>query len=569
MKKLTILFAAPVLLVMNACSSTYHAGNATPDDVYYSSKDYPKNQAQATYPATPPAAPSDYSQPNATYDQNSSDQNNNQSYQDQNSGQQNGYSSEPQPSTTTTTQDPQGNTYITNNYYNDDDYYDYAYSARLRRYYTPAIGYSYYDPYYTNSYWYDYTPASWGVSIYLGYNWWAPSYYYSSPFCYGGGVSFGWGYNPWGYDPWYGGWHNPYSYGHGYNHGYADGYWDGYNHGYSDGYYGLGNPNPYYYNSYDATSYYYGPRGSASDNSPRPGNGPRRGGNAPVSLGEKYQIAQQEGRIPTLPAGGTNTPRDQVKPAGRPNTNGQDNLQNNPGRPSKNNTQQDVRPNSLDQNGNVRPATGGKDPVQQTRPGQINQDRNPVTTPSNPGAIKNPNGDTRPAQNTIPQTKDQQVSPKDNITQPTRPNTNPPKTSPVRPSDQQQNYPKNNINQNQNPRNNDWNSQPKNNEPSNPRDVQPAQSPSPKTEPSRNPEYQRPQQHQPRDQYNAPKQDRNYNATPSPRNETRTPVFQPRNEPKQFRQESPAPSQRSTTPSSPAPSKQNSGEQRNSGGKRR
>ena len=55
--------------------------------------------------------------------------------------------------------------------YNPDDYYDYAYASRIRRfhnnYYT---GWDYYDPYFTNMYWYDYYPSSWGLSIYMGYN---------------------------------------------------------------------------------------------------------------------------------------------------------------------------------------------------------------------------------------------------------------------------------------------------------------------------------------------------------------------------------------------------------------
>ena len=38
--------------------------------------------------------------------------------------------------------------------YSDDDYYDYAYTARLRRFYTPVVGVGYFDDYYTNMYWY-------------------------------------------------------------------------------------------------------------------------------------------------------------------------------------------------------------------------------------------------------------------------------------------------------------------------------------------------------------------------------------------------------------------------------
>ena len=81
-----------------------------------------------------------------------------------------------------------GNTYITNNYYyDDDDYYDYYYTSRIRRFHTHVnYGWGYYDPYYTNMYWYDYNPNHWGVSVYLGYNWYWPTYYYR-PYYYSHG----------------------------------------------------------------------------------------------------------------------------------------------------------------------------------------------------------------------------------------------------------------------------------------------------------------------------------------------------------------------------------------------
>ena len=70
-----------------------------------------------------------------------------------------------QPATST------GNTYITNNYYDEDDYYDYYYTSRIRRFHRDLYcGWGYYDPFYTNLYWYDYNPYNWGVSIYMGYN---------------------------------------------------------------------------------------------------------------------------------------------------------------------------------------------------------------------------------------------------------------------------------------------------------------------------------------------------------------------------------------------------------------
>mgnify|MGYP006872990097 CR=1 FL=1 len=103
-------------------------------------------------------------------------------------------------SETYTETDAQGNTYITNNYYFDEDnYYDYAYTARLRRFYSGyAYDWSYYDPYFTNQYWYTYNPGCWGVSIYYGYNFWwnDPWYrpYYYTPHYYSHGLHWGWGW---------------------------------------------------------------------------------------------------------------------------------------------------------------------------------------------------------------------------------------------------------------------------------------------------------------------------------------------------------------------------------------
>lgn len=84
--------------------------------------------------------------------------------------------------------------------YEQDDYYDYAYSARIRRFHSPFLYSDYYSDYYTNLYWYTYDPFYWGTSIYLGYSWWYPSYYHR-----------------W-YDPFYWSWHSPYWYHNHYCH---------------------------------------------------------------------------------------------------------------------------------------------------------------------------------------------------------------------------------------------------------------------------------------------------------------------------------------------------------------
>ncbi|MBK6521522.1 MAG: hypothetical protein IPG08_03885 [Sphingobacteriaceae bacterium] len=54
--------------------------------------------------------------------------------------------------------------------YTSDDYYDYAYSSRVRRFGNPVYGAGYYDNYYTNTYWYNQNPNCYGSSIYGSYN---------------------------------------------------------------------------------------------------------------------------------------------------------------------------------------------------------------------------------------------------------------------------------------------------------------------------------------------------------------------------------------------------------------
>ncbi len=119
--------------------------------------------------------------------------------------------------------------------YRRDDYYDYGYSSRLRRFHGPQIGFSYYHNYYTNSFWYNSNPHNYGVSIYYGYNFWNPHY------------------NNY-YNPWYHGYQYGYGYSHHYYHPHHNNYWYGYNAGLY-----ASNSNPTYYNSFDNNSIYYGP----------------------------------------------------------------------------------------------------------------------------------------------------------------------------------------------------------------------------------------------------------------------------------------------------------------------
>ena len=146
--------------------------------------------------------------------------------------------------------DENGNN-ITNNYYGD--YYednDYAYASRIRRFHRFNNGWGYYDPWYTNMYYYNYDPFFWGTSIYVG-AW--PSW----------GWNYGWGWNTWGvgfgWNSW--GWNN--CWGGGWNGwGWNSPYWNGYNNGYWNGF-NDGLAYGGYYNTYDPYSgIYYGPRGA-------------------------------------------------------------------------------------------------------------------------------------------------------------------------------------------------------------------------------------------------------------------------------------------------------------------
>lgn len=133
-----------------------------------------------------------------------------------------------------------------------DDYYDYEYAVRLKRFHNSIPTYGYYDNFYTNSYWYTGNPYNYGTSVYMGYNFWGPSYYtYSYYPTYSYYSSWGWGYDPW---------YNPYGY---YPYAYNPYFYNPYFYN-PYGYYSHWHPYCYtnnYFNSYDRNSY-YGPRNS-------------------------------------------------------------------------------------------------------------------------------------------------------------------------------------------------------------------------------------------------------------------------------------------------------------------
>jgi hypothetical protein len=252
-KSLNISFIFVLGIVLGACSSTYKAGIAEYDDLYYTPRDAKMQSRadQSVVTAVPneqaaTAELSDYEKYRLTLEQGGTDE------QVQEAGSE--YLMED-----SSYYGPQEYAYYddgsqppaVNNYYGTVNQYP-SYATRFERFHSPYIGYRYYDPWYYSS-WYDpfyYDP--WYYDPW--YSSWGPGFGVNI------GFGFGWGYGGWGY-PYYGypGWgYGSYysSYGMGYNRGWYDGYYGG-------GYY---YPTPYYYYS-DAgrgSGYTYGHRESRS-----------------------------------------------------------------------------------------------------------------------------------------------------------------------------------------------------------------------------------------------------------------------------------------------------------------
>jgi len=177
-----------------------------------------------------------------------------------------------------------------------DDYYDYEYASRLRRFNNPVYGVGYYDTYYTNTYFYNYNPYQYNVSIYNGYSCWGPTTTIVQTY-YGGGWNNGWGNNN-GWNNGFGGWNNGWGYNNGWNNGWGNYYgYNGWNNGWNNGWgnngwgngwgnngWGNGWNNNYagngYYNPYDANSgsYHYGPRTTSSGGNSKAVTSPKNDG---------------------------------------------------------------------------------------------------------------------------------------------------------------------------------------------------------------------------------------------------------------------------------------------------
>ncbi|MEO6904025.1 MAG: hypothetical protein ABI315_12890 [Bacteroidia bacterium] len=238
----TYLSILAATLVTMACNTPQGAtSKASTDDIYYSSKDVAMDKEREAQQIAKESKAKELAAKKATEAANNA--------KEAKTSDDDYYNPSDKAATTpssTTNRTAQSSAF------NYDDYYDYGYAVRLRRFHSNIPSYGYYDNYYTNSYWYTGNPYNYGTSIYMGYNFWGPSY-----ISYAYNPSFYWR-NTWGmgYDPFY----NPYAY-MGYNpymNSYMNGYYDGFYHGYYPHY------SNNYFNSYDKNSY-YGPRNSSNN----------------------------------------------------------------------------------------------------------------------------------------------------------------------------------------------------------------------------------------------------------------------------------------------------------------
>lgn len=254
------LLSAGIIASTQAQDDVYYNPNSTKSNSGSNSTDYQQQYESTPKQEAPTSNPSDYDSKNDGYSTGGQDK----AYQ---------YDEK-----TTNSNDE----YYSDSYYDDDDYLSsWNYSSRLRRYYTPNYGVSYYSDWYDPFYWYQpvvvvnygyrnpwysswrydmcyYQPWRCNVNYYS--YWYNPytNWGWNSP-CFGGYS--GYGYSSFGYGYGYGGGF----YGYPYYNGYYGGYYGGYNnYGYGNGGYG------YHDYGYNQPHYSYsGPRhrtGAAGSN---------------------------------------------------------------------------------------------------------------------------------------------------------------------------------------------------------------------------------------------------------------------------------------------------------------
>jgi len=258
MKNLGILIFTALLL--SACQTSYVASSAY-DDVYYTPKPAGVNNVAASQEKDNTGSGLNYGN-NAAEERFQQTANPGVKYVDNQDN--SSYKSSPAPDTLASPANESSDEY----YYiedNPDDYYDYDYASRIRRFNNSCGDCGYYSPVYTSI---GFGP-SYGFGMSMGYGWGMPYSGFSMNYGWGMGYPYyGWGmgypyyYDPWSFDPWYSWYSYPY---------YGGSYWSGYNQGYWNGYYAGGGD---YFSGGDYyPGKYYGPRNS------RGGGQIREGGN--------------------------------------------------------------------------------------------------------------------------------------------------------------------------------------------------------------------------------------------------------------------------------------------------
>jgi hypothetical protein len=360
MKNFILPMLAVFVLSLYSCTTPRQTASRYSDDIYFSSKDVvaakkqQRTQQRIYQDAQLPPANNQQQEEVEYYDPNQSGQ-----------------------------QASQINNYYGNvNQFDYDDYYDYAYTSRIRRFHQP-MGMGYYDPFYTNMYFYNHNPFMWGTSIYMGYNFWNPSPW-GMGMGWGMGHGMGWGMNygmGWGMNygmGWGGGWGMGYGMGMGWG---GPGYWSGYNHGYWNGY-NHGLASTYYYNSFDQTiasnNNHYGPRGGSAAG----------GGSSGRSVTQQRSIGQlyQSSLSPEGVRGTTSTSKsDAIRNGGNTATNNATEL---PSRSSAAITNPDRSSENLQAAGTTR--TNGQVMARPGRDGSAvdNSTRESISPSVNPGATR-------------------------------------------------------------------------------------------------------------------------------------------------------------------------------------
>jgi len=170
--KTLLNFAGLILLIVGTtCTSSRSQAQIEADDRYYSLADARKEQRQMKKLAssTPSRGGALKSAPtyNDTDQEPEVDNRDYQQFQDNNSS---GIGSNNQNS---------GRNFNNNgrdmdSYYDMDDYYDYMYSSRIRRFHRNQMRFGYYDPFFTNMFWYNHDPFMFGTSIHSTYGFFNP-----------------------------------------------------------------------------------------------------------------------------------------------------------------------------------------------------------------------------------------------------------------------------------------------------------------------------------------------------------------------------------------------------------